>query len=220
MQLDLDEALRYLGAGSHAPPALRSQVGHIADQLTRSIQPRFLYRVFPLEHHADGFSLTGANLRLTGRTARTMLSQCHQAVLLACTLGPSFDAMLRTWQARDMASAVILDACGSAWVEAGCDQAEAELSARLPGLYLTDRFSPGYGDLPLSLQPNLCGALDTQRTLGLYVTDSCLLNPGKSVTAIVGVADRPQMARVRGCRYCSMNQTCQLRKGGKSCGLS
>ena len=122
--------------------------------------------------------------------------------------------------ARDMAKAVLLDGCGSAWVEAGCDEAEGELSERLPGRFLTDRFSPGYGDLPLSLQPAICGALDTQRILGLYVTDSCLLNPGKSVTAIVGVSDRPQMARVRGCRYCSMNQTCQLRKGGKSCGLS
>ena len=219
MQLDLDEALRYLGAGSHAPPALRSQVEHIADQLTRSIQPRFLYQVFPLEHHADGFSLTGANLRLTGRTARTMLSQCHQAVLLACTLGPSFDAMLRTWQARDMASAVILDACGSAWVEAGCDQAEAELSARLPALYLTDRFSPGYGDLSLDLQPALCAALDAGRRLGLSVTDSLLLNPSKSVTAVIGLAHQPQMARVRGCAYCTLRETCALRKGGNHCVL-
>ena len=97
-----------------------------------------------------------------------------------------------------MAKAVLTDGCGSAWVEAGCDEAEGELSERLPGRFLTDRFSPGYGDLPLSLQPTLCGALDTQRTLGLYVTDSCLLNPGKSVTAIVGVADRPQMARCAG----------------------
>ena len=45
---------------------------------------------------------------------------------------------------------------------------------------------------------------DTGRTLGLHVTDSLLLNPGKSVTAIIGVSHRPQMARVRGCRYLSL----------------
>lgn len=219
MQLDLDEALRYLGAGSHAPPALRSQAGRIADQLTCAIQPRFLYRVFPLERHADGFSLTGTNLHLTGRTADIMLSQCHQAVLLACTLGTAFDAMLRTWQARDMSAAVILDACGSAWVEAGCNQAEEELKARLPDLYLTDRFSPGYGDLSLELQPTLCAALDTGRRLGLSVTDSLLLNPSKSVTAVIGLAHQPQMARVRGCAYCTLRETCALRKGGNHCVL-
>ena len=40
------------------------------------------------------------------------------------------------------------------------------------------------------------------------------------VTAVIGVSDRPQMARVRGCRYCAMNETCQLRKGGNTCGIS
>ena len=148
-----------------------------------------------------------------------MLLQCTQAALLACTLGPGFDTLLRTEQARDMSRAVLLDACGSVWVEAGCDQAEHELAARFPGRFLTDRFSPGYGDFPLDIQPAICTALDTRRRLGLHVTDSLLLNPVKSVTAVIGLADRPQMARVRGCSYCSMNQTCALRKGGKSCAI-
>ena len=30
-----------------------------------------------------------------------------------------------------------------------------EITARFPGMYLTDRFSPGYDDLPLSLQSGL-----------------------------------------------------------------
>ena len=220
MELNLEEALRYAGVPSPPPEELRREVAEVAAQMTRSVTPRWRWRLFELEHTPEGPYLPALNLFLPGRTAALMLKECTQAALLACTLGAVFDARLRAAQARDMAKAVLLDGCGSAWVEAGCDEAEGELSERLPGRFLTDRFSPGYGDLPLSLQPAICGALDTQRTLGLYVTDSCLLNPGKSVTAIVGVADRPQMARVRGCRYCSMNQTCQLRKGGKSCGLS
>ena len=220
MELNLEEALRYAGVPSPPPEALRREMEDVAAGLTAAVTPRWRWRLFELEHTPEGPRLPELELLLPGRTAALMLKECTQAALLACTLGAVFDARLRAVQARDMAKAVLLDGCGSAWVEAGCDEAEGELSARLPGRFLTDRFSPGYGDLPLSLQPTLCAALDTQRTLGLYVTDSCLLNPGKSVTAIVGVADRPQMARVRGCRYCSMNQTCQLRKGGKSCGLS
>ena len=65
----------------------------------------------------------------------------------------------------------------------------------------------------------LCAALDCGRRLGLQVTKSLLMTPVKSVTAIVGLADRPQMARIRGCGYCAMRERCQLRKGGKSCGL-
>ena len=61
-------------------------------------------------------------------------------------------------------------------------------------------------------------ALDAQRRIGLHVTNSLLLNPTKSVTAIIGLSDRPQAARIRGCAYCSMRETCALRKGGKHCG--
>ena len=85
-------------------------------------------------------------------------------------------------------------------------------------LHRTDRFSPGYGDLPLDLQPALCAALDAQRRLGLTVTDSLLLNPVKSVTAVIGLSPTPQPARIRGCGYCNFRENCQFRKEGTTCG--
>ena len=218
MEIHVDEALRYLGAGNQAPEELRKEVTDIAQRLMTELRPRYTYRVFSLKRNEDGFWLPEANLTLRGNSAQTMLAQCDQAVLLGCTLGVEFDAMLRAEQARDMARAVMLNACGSAWVEAGCDQVEREVSQRLPRRFLTDRFSPGYGDLPLSLQPAICGALDARRRIGIHVTEHFLMNPSKSVTAIIGLSDRPQMARIRGCGYCAMRETCTLRKGGKYCG--
>ena len=216
---DVDEALRYLGAGAHPPEELRQQAAAVAEELAAQVQPRCTYKLFPLEQEESGFRLGGTDLVLSGQTAQRMLAQCDQAVLLACTLGTKFDAMVRSAQARNMARAVILDACGSSLVEKGCDEAERDIAARFPGLYLTDRFSPGYGDLPLSLQPAICALLDTARRVGIHVTPSFLMNPSKSVTAVIGLSDRPQMARIRGCAWCVMRNTCTLRKGGKSCGL-
>ena len=216
---DIDEALRYLGGGPHPPEELRQQAASVAEEVAAQVQPRYTYKLFHLAREEAGFRLSGTSLLLSGQTAQRMLSQCGQAVLLACTLGTKFDAMVRSAQARDMARAVILDACGSALVEQGCDEAERDIAARFPGLYLTDRFSPGYGDLPLSLQPAICGLLDAERRVGIHVTSSFLMNPSKSVTAVIGLSDRPQMARIRGCAWCAMWDTCTLRKGGKSCGL-
>ena len=212
------EAIRYLGAGA-GDENLRRQAAAVAAELTAALKPRYVYRVFDLEREEKTIRLAGTGVRLTGTTASTMLAQCLRAALLACTLGPGFDAMLRREQARDMGRAVMLDACGSAWVESGCDAAEEELRARLPGWFLTDRFSPGYGDLPLCIQPEVCAALDAGRRVGIHVSDSFLMNPMKSVTAVIGIADRPQMARVRGCAHCAMAASCQLRKGGKHCGI-
>ena len=216
---DIDETLRYLGVGPHPPKELRQQAAAVAEELSAQVQPRYTYKLFPLVREADGFRLSGTDLLLSGQTVQRMLAQCGQAILLACTLGTKFDDMVRSAQARNMARAVILDACGSALVEQGCNEAERDIAARFPGLYLTDRFSPGYGDLPLSLQPTICGLLDAERRVGIHVTSSFLMNPSKSVTAVIGLSDKPQMARIRGCAWCVMRNTCTLRKGGKSCGL-
>lgn len=212
------EAMRYLGAGE-GDDALRRQLAAVASELTAALEPRYVYRVFDLARENGDILLEGTGVRLTGATASTMLAQCRRAALLACTLGSGFDTLLRKEQARDMGRAVMLDACGSAWVESGCNAAEEELRARLPGLFLTDRFSPGYGDLSLDIQPAVCAALDAGRRVGIHVSDSFLMNPMKSVTAVIGISDWPQMARVRGCAYCAMAASCRLRKGGKHCGI-
>jgi len=183
------------------------------------ITPRWTWRMLPITHRENGLLLTGTSIVLPGRTAGRMLSDCARCAVLVCTLGAVFDAWLQREQSRNMPRAVMLDALGSAYVEAACDAAEQEIAARFPGQFLTDRFSPGYGDLPLDVQPLLLETTDAPRRLGVYATASHLMTPLKSVTALIGLADRPQMARIRGCTYCSMNQTCTLRKAGKACGF-
>lgn len=214
--LNIDEALRYLGA-SGADNELRQRMSDAAGEAEQRFVPRYTYRISAVEHRSDGEWLSDVQLLLPGNSARKMLAECRHAAILVCTLGLGFEQHMRAMQARDMSRAVLLDACGSALVEAGCDAAEKELASRFPDMYLTDRFSPGYGDLPLDLQPAICRITDSQRRLGVYVTESCLMTPQKSVTAIIGIADGPQRARIRGCAYCAMKDTCALRKGGHSC---
>ena len=199
-------------------PPLLSQLSAAADRLARAAPPRWVWRADPLAFGPEGPALEGAGLALPGEMAARMLGGCAQAAVLICTLGAAFEALLRAEQARGMARAALLDACGSAWVEAGCDAAQAEIAGRFPGAYLTDRFSPGYGDLPLAVQKEICNLLDAPRRLGVQVTDSFLMNPSKSVTAVVGLSDRPQPARIRGCGFCNLRENCQFRKEGKTCG--
>ena len=213
------EALRYLGARGNVPESLRREASDMIAALQRESRPRYAYRLFPLRPHENGFRLGDTGVFLQGHSVQTMLSECDEAVLLLCTLGAGFERSLRAVQARDMSKAVILDACGSAFVESGCDEAEREISARFPGRFLTDRFSPGYGDVPLSLQGDFCALLGASRRLGVCVTDSMILNPSKSVTAVIGLSDRPQRARIRGCAFCAMRETCALRKSGANCRL-
>ena len=210
------DAMRYLRAPA-TDGSTRALVVEMAELLEQRITPRYVFRVVPLAHRESGFDLTGTGVILPGSLARTMLQECDAAALLACTLGAGFEQLLRSWQVRDMARAAVLDACGSAYVEAGCNAAEEEIRARCAGKYLTDRFSPGYGDLPLTLQGSILEALNAGRQLGLQATESCLLNPSKSVTAVIGLSSQPQPARIRGCAACQFWNTDRCSRGQQDC---
>ena len=216
MKIDVSEALRYLGA-ANADRETAAAVESTARELEARLVPRYVYKIFAVEQTACGVSLPEAGLSLPGKLAGRMLQSCGQAALLCCTLGAEFDRLLRMAQARDMAKAAMLNACGSAYVEAGCEEVEKEIAARYPHSYLTDRFSPGYGDLPLPVQPDLLNALNAEKRLGVTLTDTCLMLPAKSVTAIIGLSETPQPARIRGCGYCALKGNCAYRERGTSC---
>ena len=105
-------------------------------------------------------------------------------------------------------------------VEQLCDQIELELQRQFPGCFFPFRYSPGYGDLPLTLQSSLLALLDAPRQVGLCASASHILTPRKSVTAILGVADHPIQASVRSCLGCPAHDSCQYRKSGGHCGIS
>ena len=217
MKLNVDDAVRYMGAGK-GNDEIRQMTAEVAEELEKAIRPRYTWRAFHVEKQEDGVLFREAGETLPGKLAVNMLAECETAVLMVCTLGAEFDAMQRAWEARDMARAVVLDACGSALAEAGCDEAEEEIAGRFSGLYRTDRFSSGYGDIPLETQDWILRAVDAGRRLGVTATASHLMIPAKSVTAVIGLSDKPQGAKIRGCAYCALREECAYRKRGTVCG--
>ena len=114
----------------------------------------------------------------------------------------SHDAAVRAESYRAAASAV---------------EAELRQGAAEQDKYLTGRFSPGYGDWPIGVQPLVAAALDTARRAGLCVTENDLMTPRKSVTALLGLSDHPVKGRLAGCGHCVLNTRCEYRKRGKTC---
>ena len=88
---------------------------------------------------------------------------------------------------------------------------------RRAGLYCNYRFSPGYGDLPLSVQPTVLAALDAQRRLGITLSSSLLMTPTKSVTAIIGMFKEPQPKSHPSCAGCPLIDFCKIRPTGRTC---
>ena len=207
------EALRYLGVKQPPPPDLLQQVEQACTRLLPHCRPRYVWR------QIDKADLPALGLELPGEDIHPLLRDCEQVVLLAITLGEGTDALIRRAGITSPLDALLLDACASAACEAACDQLQTLLEEQLckDGLYPTDRFSPGYGDLPLTVQTPLLELLDAQRRCGITLSPTLIMTPRKSVTAIFGLAHKPQGKRARGCGFCSMKNNCSFRKAGITC---
>lgn len=212
LQIPLREVLHFLGwRGTPVDAPLLAQIRDLCDLAVREVRPRMAERRLPLA--PDG-SLAGTSMTPKGNDVRAMLAPCREAVLLAVTLGAESERLLLRMQAKDAAQALVLDAVLSAAIEAVLDAREEAMRRELTaqGRYLTDRFSPGYGDMPLAQTREICEVLGAQRAIGLTVSAGGVMIPRKSVTAILGISDVPVARRPAGCEGCAARETCALRR--------
>lgn len=211
--------MRYAGIPAGKGQEFESLTKLMAAEVESICQPRMIYKVMEIELQENGIFLPAAGMLLSGNTAYKMLKNCSKVIVAAATLGSVFDFALQKYMNTDISQGLLFDACGSAGIEAYLDEQQARLASQYPDYCFTDRFSCGYGDLPLELQKEISTLLDLPLRAGIFVQDSLMMNPSKSVTAFIGLSDQPQPARVRGCQYCSLAGNCQLRKEGKNCGI-
>ena len=187
MKICLAEALRYAGVKSPDDEAVRRLMEKAVVAAERLAVPKSRARIFDIRRVSGGIELGGA--LLSGSSAQKLLSGCGRAAVVAVTAGHALDAEIRRLSAFDMVSAVALDAAGTAAVEAAADEAEISLKTELRGAELTRRFSPGYGDMPLSFGRDIIRLTEAERYLGITLTESDTLLPSKSVTAVIGIKD-------------------------------
>ena len=167
------------------------------DLLTKQIQsafalisPKGVYTCLAIANN-DGQTVTLADhTQIACPAVAKMLKNCQDVWLAAATIGEQTSELTAKYFAEgEGAAATITDAVGSECADAVMDFLQTYAAAQLKrsGKILSDcRFSPGYGNWPLTAQKDFFAWLDLQE-LGLTLNDSMLLIPEKSVTALAGL---------------------------------
>lgn len=216
--LDRSEILRYLGwRGQALDERLETQLEEAVELVFQNADPRCLWQIYPIAEAPYGISVPGTVLTLTGESIREHLAGAESAALLACTLGAGMERLLSTLSRTAVTKGLIADAAATEYLEKLCDKAEEEIreKAAQSGLVPNFRFSPGYGDLPLEVQPALLGALNAEKLLGITCTERLLMIPRKSVTAVIGLfAGGARHEKKPSCEKCNLKETCSYRKKG------
>lgn len=220
VKCDKNEVLRYLG---YKNQKISDELSALIDEIMSETENKASLRYCTFESSSvsskDGIYLNDCDLLLTGKDIEHHLKDCNRVILFSATLGVEIDRYIHLYETRNLTRAIIMDCCASSLIECYCNYLCIGFKEKfaLQNLFLTSRYSPGYGDLPLSLQPKLLRILNSQRQIGLTCNEQFLMFPRKSVTAIIGISENPiQNCTQTSCDICSMNSTCQFRRSDKN----
>lgn len=143
---------------------------------------------------------------IEGEMAPRHLLGAERVVCLAVTVGEAIEeAVTRHFEEGSYAYSVLLDAAATAATEQTADAMERALRPGIfaRGLRMRSRYSPGYGDWPLFAQPDMV-RLSRAGDIGISLTESLMLFPRKSVTAIIGLARTKADDCRDGCADCAI----------------
>ena len=149
---------------------------------------------------------------IKSKNLTTLLRGCDKAILVAATAGAAADILVKRAAVTSNAEALILNAIAIAGIEQYMFTLNSFFKEEYSEYELRPRFSPGYGDVELSYQKELLNVLDTKRKIGVALSDTLLMTPSKSVSAIIGIGKDGCIHIDKDCELCN-KKDCEYRLG-------
>ena len=204
-----ENALKYLGyQGQKMDDFYYQLIDECFKEIDEMSSFKVTYQTFPLSF--DPLFIEDANITIQYPDLVELFQNCHDVMVIGCTLGIQIDRKLKYYSHFDMTKLTVFDAVASSYLEEKCDEYENEhiIGKR------TFRFCPGYGNVPIELNKKLAKVINCQKKIGLTVQDSSILLPQKSMIGLIGLGDNQ---KVKSCKNCLHIKDCSFRKRGQTC---
>ena len=209
--IDQKEMMRYAGLSPRAKDFPQQAIDEAKQEALALAEPKGIWQILPYDPE-KGIIQSSSPLTLEGRAIKRHLSSSYTVAVLAVTVGDDIEkASAAHFKEGRYVQGLLLDAAATAATEQLADQVDSliQKEAAKYGQKTTWRFSPGYGDWPVTQQNDFCRLIETEK-IGLSVTDHSMLFPRKSVTAIIGLSTCTQKPAPVKCRACGL-VTCPFR---------
>ena len=216
LAIDPAEVLRFQGykAGRDVPSAdVRALFDEALAEGRRLMAPRAAVRwARAIGRGGDRIEVEGEVQAIPGIGARWGTVEYVAAAV--CTIGEALERRVSAlWEARELPLASMLDSVGSGAVESLAEYVNDLLCQQgLPGLRVTNRISPGYGDWDVAEQRRLF-RLCPGEAIGVGLNEACVMTPGKSISLLVGAGVDARVDHYfNQCARCWM-RACAYRRG-------
>jgi hypothetical protein len=220
IDVNISEALRYMGYKNNIVDNETSRLIHESiHELKEICQLKYIYHIYDITKENDNIIFENSLINIKSKDLSNLFKSSTQVAVMAATLGFEVEKRIRYYSMNNITKAVIFDACAASYIEALCNYIEDEIKelADSSGCNITYRYSPGYGDVPISHQESILTSLNAQKLIGLTVSDSSILIPRKSVTAFIGFV-KGKAINKKSCSNCNLFGNCSYSNGGeKNC---
>lgn len=182
--------LGYAKKEKRVNPEINRLLDEEMDRIQALIQPAGIYRLLQIKSRSsEKITFQNNPFVIESVQVARLLKESDPVVLFMVTIGPALEHEVESLISKgEITRGVILDAIGSEMAESCANQLHWDIldkTAGESGFRVTARFSPGYGDWPVTIQREIartCGG----STIGIVVTESSMMIPRKSVSAVLG----------------------------------
>lgn len=198
-----------------APDMIRELIDEILPLIPAHIALQCGYGILPAGSItlADDSVSFDELLFATGPIITSQLKRSTSLALFVSTAGPRLEQWSGKLMAEgDMMRGYIVDAIASEYVEQASVWLEKQIAGHVAssGWKMTNRYSPGYCDWPVSEQHKLFSLLP-ERFCGITLTESALMVPIKSLSGIIGLGPDVKRGAFQ-CNICDLKDCFRRRE--------
>lgn len=189
LPLPVKETLYYMGMKlENADSELLALISDCEKEVRENVEPRYVVSRVPFVVSEEN-KVTAGSLSFTSKDLIKNHEGCNETIMFAATLGPKIDMLVKRYQKINLSRAVVFNAVAITAIEAFCDDINNQIKADIEkeNKECRPRFSPGYGDVSITIQKDFLNALNAEKTAGITLSEGNLMIPEKSVTAFIGV---------------------------------
>lgn len=203
---------KVLGYKSHSVP---DQVEHTIVESLKTyrnfIEPQASFILIPIIPSKQSARIGTIDFNM-GPIITAYLNNSTFAAVFVVTIGSALESIAgKLLKEDDYLKGYVLDAVASEAVEFTCDLLETKIAeiVKKQNFSITNRYSPGYCNWPVSEQKKLFSLLP-QNPCGISLTESSLMTPVKSVSGIIGVGEKSKKMDYS-CSFCGL-ENCYKKK--------
>lgn len=191
-EVDRKSVIKHFNNGDNKTVShgLKNKIKKCMHTLQQIMNPRIAYKTWDIKS-ADRASLQLQNgVQFKSLKLTKTLRYSEKLVCFLVTLGHGVDREIAgLMQNNSLSEAYILDSMASVTVENMTEQFQQNIEKQWSrkGRHATLRFSPGYCDWKITEQVKIFSLMDLDQ-VDVELTDSCLMEPRKSVSGVFGIA--------------------------------